>query len=117
MEKLKAYKMLPQGKRKITYEFSELLRCDGCRYWKPNHVKENDGSERAYREGEIDVLGIPSVTTSVGINIGARCYVDFNCGYGNEPVCRLNFEYCSRAEPLPEGMTYPKWWGWKDGDN
>ena len=25
-------------------------------------------------------------------------------------------DYCSRAEPLPEGMTYPRWWGWKDGE-
>ena len=93
-----------------------LYRCNQCRHWKPDHVKENDGTERLYKKGEVDPLGLKLVTLAVGVNIGAMCCVDVNCGYGNEPVYRQANDYCSRAEPLPEGMTYPRWWGWKDGE-
>ena len=100
-------------KTDIKYEKRDLVLCKNCTHWKPAHIKLNDGRQRLYREGEKESypLGI-GVTSDIGINIGARCWVDHNTGYGRDMrVFREADDVCSRAIKLPDGVTPEEWWG------
>lgn len=71
----------------------EVVRCKDCVYWKPRHIKLNDGSERAYFPGE-SYVGI-----TVGINVGSQCMVDEYSGYGcDKSVFRRENDFCSRGK-------------------
>ena len=92
---------------------SEIVRCKDCQHWKPPHILLNDGKQRSYKVGEREQypFGI-GVTSNVGINIGGKCWVEYNCGYSEDKrVFRKETDFCSRAERLPDGMTSEKWWG------
>ena len=90
----------------------ELVRCKDCQHWKPPHILLNDGRQRAYKDGDKnDLFGI-GVTADVGLNVGGKCWVDHNCGYGRDMrVHRMGNDFCSKAEKLPDGMTNEMWWG------
>ena len=71
----------------------EVVRCKDCIFWKPRHIKLNDGSEREYLPGE------DLVEVSVGINVGSKCMVDEGRGYGcDKSVFRGEYDFCSRGE-------------------
>lgn len=92
----------------------ELIRCNDCIFWKPEHVKQNDGTERPYTEEEKhggDFLICPCVSTSVGINIGSQCFVEYNKGWNEDKtVFRSKDDYCSRAEKRPDGISAEDYW-------
>ena len=70
----------------------EVVRCEDCIYWKPRHIKLNDGSERAYLPGEV------YVDITVGINVTSQCMVDEYEGYGcDKSVFRRKNDFCSRG--------------------
>ena len=94
-------------------ERKELVRCKDCCNWKPPHILLNDGKQRIYKQGEKDKDPFHiGVDMSVGINIGGKCWVDHNCGYGRDMrVFRGANDYCSRAVKLPEGTTAEEYWG------
>ena len=89
------------------YHPVDLVRCKDCSYWKPPHIRLNDGKQRLYRESDKgDVLLNKYVSSDVGINIGGKCWVDHNKGYGRDMrVFRSENDYCSQAIRLPDGMT------------
>lgn len=90
-----------------------LVRCKDCCYWKPPHIALNDGKQRLYIKGKepSDPFGI-GVTIDVGINIGGKCWLEQDCGYGRDMrVFRSADDYCSRAVKLPEGTTAEEYWG------
>ena len=93
-------------------EQPEIIRCKECQHWKPPHVELTDGRQRSYKDGDKnDPFGI-GVSLDVGINIGGRCWLEYNRGYGRDMrVWRGEKDYCSRAEKLPDGMTSEEWWG------
>lgn len=75
-----------------TIDAVEVVRCRDCVYWKPRHIKLNDGSERAYFPGE------SYVEITVGINVGSQCMVDEYSGYGcDKSVFRRKNDFCSRG--------------------
>ena len=91
----------------------EIVRCKDCCHWKPPHIVLNDGRQRAYVEGDKDndPFGI-GVSADVGLNVGGKCWVSHNCGYGRDMrVFRQENDYCSRAVKLPEGTTAEEYWG------
>lgn len=76
-----------------TIDAVEVVRCKDCIFWKPRHIKLNDGSEREYLPGE------DLVEVSVGINVGSKCMVDEGRGYGcDKSVFRGEYDFCSRGE-------------------
>ncbi len=91
----------------------ELVRCKNCQHWKPPHISLNDGRQRLYREGEKDKDPFRiGVTCDVGINVGGKCWLEHNSGYGRDMrVFRKADDYCSRADRLPDGKTPAEWWG------
>lgn len=111
----KAHQGPPGGARKLIAEAPEaVVRCKYCQHWKPPHIRLNDGRQRAYRpeDGAQDIFGLGLVSNDVGINVGGKCWVDHNCGYGRDMrVFRREDEFCSRGDRLPEGMTGEQWWG------
>ena len=96
-------------------EQPEIIRCKDCQHWKPPHVELTDGRQRSYKEGDKNDsfgIGVFGVSLDVGINIGGRCWLEYNRGYGRDMrVWRGENDFCSRAEKLPDGMTSEKWWG------
>ena len=96
----------------------EVVRCKECKFWKDIHVLQNDGRERQYTAEEYDgddfVLFSPSVSASVGINVGSKCMYDDQCGYSvDKTVFRNADDYCSKGEKRP--CSYEQWWGIVDG--
>lgn len=92
----------------------ELVRCKDCVYWKPPHIRLNDGKQRAYKESdrESDPFGMLSVSMDVGINVGGKCWVDHNTGYSEDKrVFRSKNDFCGKARKLPDGETNESWWG------
>ena len=91
-----------------------LVRCKNCIFWKPNHVKQNDGTERPYTDEEKRGDGFlicPCVSTSVGINVGAQCFVEYNTGWNEDKtVFRCDDDYCSRAIERPDGISAEDYW-------
>lgn len=79
----------------------EIVHCKDCAYWKPEHILCNDGTEREYTEedGKDDILCHKWVTISVGINVGAQCFYEYNRGWAvDKTVYRNADDYCSRGE-------------------
>ena len=75
-----------------TIDAVEVVMCRDCAYWKPRHIKLNDGSERLYLPGE------DYVSITVGINVGSQCMVDEYSGYGcDKSVFRRENDFCSRG--------------------
>lgn len=72
--------------------------CANCGYFKPKHVKLNDGKERMYTEEDRDILGIPFVDVSIGTNIGSQCFYDKMKGVTDRGVFRTPGDYCSRFQ-------------------
>lgn len=76
-----------------TVDAIQVIRCRDCIFWKPRHIKLNDGSEREYLPGE----GYVGIT--VGINVGSQCMVDEYSGYGcDKSVFRRENDFCSRGK-------------------
>lgn len=96
-------------------DMPEIIRCKDCQHWKPPHVELTDGRQRSYKEDDKNDsfgIGVFGVSLDVGINIGGRCWFEYNRGYGRDMrVWRGENDFCSRAEKLPDGMTSEKWWG------
>lgn len=95
-------------------KLQELVRCKDCIYWKPPHVRLNDGKQRAYKESDRDnnPYGMKDVMMDVGINIGGKCWVDHNAGYSEDKrVFRSRNDFCSRSCKLPDGETSESFWG------
>ena len=91
----------------------EVVRCKDCAYWKPPHIVLRDGKQRLYRDGDTD--GDPFgmyVSADVGLNVGGKCWVEHNNGYGHDMrVFRNEDDYCSRAKRLQDGMTAAEHFG------
>lgn len=105
--------LVDSGGSKRIEKMEELVRCKDCKHWKPPHIRLNDGRQRAYIPGDKDndPFGI-GVSSDVGINIGGKCWVDHNSGYGHDMrVFRKANDFCGRADKLPEGITIEEWWG------
>ena len=87
IELMKEYEVLKDQNAKLIRQKQERfqpVRCKDCCNWKPPHILLNDGRQRLYRDGEKnDPLHI-GVSMDVGINIGGKCWVDHNCGYGRD---------------------------------
>lgn len=82
-----------------------IVRCKKCIYWKPPHIRENNGNERAYTEADRDKFGMLSVYGDVGINVGGQCFVDADCGYREDKtVFREGSDFCSKGY---KGKNYP----------
>lgn len=92
----------------------EVVRCKDCQYWRDAYVKENDGTERQYRDDDVDPLGMMGVTIDIGSNIWSMCLLENNCGWElNKSIFRNENDFCSRGEKRP--CSYEKWWGISDG--
>jgi hypothetical protein len=92
----------------------EVVRCRDCKYWRDAYVVEKDGTERQYRDDDVDPLGMRGVTVDIGINIGSMCLLENNCGWElNKSIFRNENDFCSRGEKRP--YSYEKWWGIVDG--
>lgn len=79
----------------------EVVRCRECIHFDPPHV-ENDGERIEYDElpkDAFDPLGTGFVNIGYGINVGGRCTIDYNIGYGvDKRVYRKESDYCSHGE-------------------
>lgn len=92
----------------------DVVRCKDCKYWRDEYVTLNDGRERPHIPEDIDHLGLPYVSISVGINHGAMCHIEDHTGWiVDKSVFRNAEDYCSRGELRP--VSYDEWWGIKDG--
>lgn len=92
----------------------EVVRCKDCKYWRDAYVEENDGTERQYRDDDVDPIGMRGVTMDIGINVGSMCLLENNCGWKlNKNLFRNENDFCSRGEKRP--YSYEKWWGIVDG--
>ena len=96
----------------------EVVRCKECKFWKDIYVLQNDGRERQYTKEEYDgddfILFSPSVSASVGINVGSKCMYDDQLGnIVDKTVFRDADDYCSKGEKRP--CSYEQWWGIVDG--
>lgn len=107
-EAINVIKLLPAA------DVVEVVRCKDCQYWRDAYVKENDGTERQYRDDDVDPLGMRGVTIDIGINVGSMCLLENNCGWElNKNIFRNENDFCSRGEKRP--CAYEKWWGIVDG--
>lgn len=93
---------------------AEITHCRDCKYWRDRYIKQNDGRERPYKDGETDGLLAGYVTLDIGINMGAMCHREDNTGWGyDKSVFRNAEDFCSRGEKRP--VSYEDWWGIVDG--
>lgn len=75
-----------------TVDAVEVVRCRDCIYWKPPHIRFDDGTERPYLPGE------GYVSISVGINVCGQCLVDCGVGYPcDKTVFRSGNMFCSKG--------------------
>lgn len=88
----------------------EVVLCKDCKYWKDRHIKQKDGTERQYRDGEPMYVDL-----NVGVNVGSMCCYEVGRGWGgmDKRVFRNQDDFCSRGEKRP--VKYEKWWGIVDG--
>lgn len=106
--------MYRRMKRLPAADVVEVVRCKDCKYWRDAYVKENDGTERQYRDDDVDPLGMMGVTIDIGSNIWSMCLLENNCGWElNKSIFRNENDFCSRGEKRP--CSYEKWWGISDG--
>lgn len=90
-----AHEMLEAAREFPAVDAVEVVRCRDCIYWKPRHVRLDDGTERDYLPGE------DYVDVSVGINVGSQCRVD--CGKGFGYTFRADGDFCSRGRRKMDG--------------
>ena len=86
----------------------DLVRCGECVHYDTPHV-ENNGERIEYADLPKEAFGgliTGFVTMSYGINVGGRCTVDYNIGYGEDKrVFRNEGDYCSRGKRKDEPQT------------
>lgn len=84
-----------------TADVVEVVRCKDCVYYDPPHV-EDHGKRLEYKDlpkEAFDDLGTGLVSLEYGINVGGRCYRDYNAGYSEDKRIYVSeSNYCGRAE-------------------
>ena len=84
-----------------TADVIEVVRCKDCIYYDPPHV-EDHGKRLEYKDlpkEAFDDLGTGLVSLEYGINVGGRCYRDYNAGYSEDKRIYVSeSNYCGRAE-------------------
>ena len=85
----------------------DIIHCKDCIYFKPEHVRCPDGTEKDYSEFPAEafdhVFGL-GVTTAYGINVASQCVYDEWCGaYSDDKtVFRRADDFCSRGKRKTE---------------
>ena len=84
-----------------TIDAVPVVRCKDCIYFHKEHVLCNDGTEKDFSEFPPEAFGLfgDSVTSEYGINVGSKCEIDKNNGYGmDKSVFRRKDDFCSRGK-------------------